>query len=58
MKGKILSILFCLMLAFGMIIASCDDGAMPKDPSSDDGKNVTTEFHGGLGAIAPSVPIP
>jgi hypothetical protein len=30
MKGKILSVLFGLMLVFGMIFAACDNGAMPK----------------------------
>jgi len=35
MKGKIvLSVLFCLMLAFGMIV-SCDNGAFPVDPNKD-----------------------
>jgi len=34
MKGKILSVLFCLMLVFGMIIASCDDGTLPLPPKS------------------------
>jgi hypothetical protein len=38
MKGKVISVLFCLMLVFGMLLASCDDGAMPKDDSSSDGK--------------------
>jgi hypothetical protein len=36
MKGKITSILFCLMLVFGLLIASCDNGATPKDPTFDD----------------------
>jgi hypothetical protein len=29
MKGKILIVLFSLMLVFGLLIASCDDGAYP-----------------------------
>jgi hypothetical protein len=28
MKGKLLIVLLSLMLAFGMIIASCDDGVL------------------------------
>jgi hypothetical protein len=46
MKGKILSVLFCLMLVFGMIFAACNDGDIIKDPSSDDGKNKVLDFTG------------
>jgi len=38
MKGKILSVLFCLMLAFGMVFAACDNGPIEKDPSTDTNK--------------------
>jgi hypothetical protein len=33
MKGKILSVLFCLILVFGMFFAACDNGDYPKDPT-------------------------
>jgi hypothetical protein len=46
MKGKILSVLFSLMLIFGMIIVSCDNPDIIKDPTSDDGKNVVLDFSG------------
>ena len=39
MKGKILSILFCLVLVFGMILAACDNGVAP-DIKQDPGKKV------------------
>ena len=39
MKGKILSVLFCLILVFGMILAACDNGAAP-DIKSDPPKKV------------------
>jgi hypothetical protein len=35
MKGKILSVLFCLILVFGMLFAACDNGDYPKDPTKD-----------------------
>jgi len=38
MKGKILSVLFCLMLAFGMVFAACDNGAIEKNTSTDSNK--------------------
>jgi hypothetical protein len=36
MKGKILSVLFSLMLVFGMIFAACDNGVQPDDPYKSD----------------------
>jgi hypothetical protein len=47
MKGKIvLSVLFSLMLVFGMIIVSCDNAAYPADPYKDntDPKDVKTAY--------------
>jgi len=44
MKGKILSVLFTLMLVFGMLIASCDNGAMPEDPNKSDANKTTLDF--------------
>ena len=35
MKGKILIVLFSLVLAFGMVVVSCDNGDFPKDPNKD-----------------------
>jgi len=46
MKGKILSVLFCLMLVFGMIFVACDNGDIVKDTSSDDGKTKVLDFTG------------
>jgi len=51
MKGKILSVLFCLMLAFGMIFAACDNGPIIEDTSSKtggvyDGKDKVLDFSG------------
>jgi hypothetical protein len=46
MKGKILSILFGLMLVFGMLIASCDNNVAPKD-ESDPPKKVILDFNSG-----------
>jgi hypothetical protein len=44
MKGKILSVLFSLMLVFGMIIAACDNGAVLEDPTKDDTDKSTLDF--------------
>ena len=44
MKGKILSVLFCLMLVFGMIFVACNNGDIIKDPSSADGKTKILDF--------------
>jgi hypothetical protein len=41
MKGKILIVLFSLVLVFGMLVASCDNGDYPKDPTKDAKENVT-----------------
>jgi hypothetical protein len=64
MKGKIISVLFCLMLVFGMLLASCDDGAYPEDPK-DDAKKTTLDWGANSlkgkgsavvnGAIVPSI---
>ena len=43
MKGKILSILFCLVLVFGMIFAACDNGVAPEN-KSEAGKKVILDF--------------
>jgi len=53
MKGKIISVLFCLMLIFGMILAACDNPAIIDDPTSKDGTNTVLDFpgHGGAGAL-------
>jgi len=48
MKGKILSVLFCLMLAFGMIFAACDDGDIVKNPSTD--SNTVLDYTPGAGS--------
>jgi hypothetical protein len=42
MKGKILSVLFCFMLVFGMLIVSCDNGDRPVDPNKDSTTGKTT----------------
>jgi hypothetical protein len=47
MKGKILSVLFCLMLVFGMIFAACDNGDVPTDPYKDDAKKTALDWQGG-----------
>ena len=36
MKGKVLIVLASLALVFGMLIASCDNDLLPKDPYKDD----------------------
>jgi len=51
MKGKILSVLFSLMLVFGMFLASCDNGALPENPTKDKADESTLEFEGGSGKI-------
>jgi hypothetical protein len=43
MKGKILSVLFGLMLVFGMLIVSCDNNVAPKN-ESDPPKKVILDF--------------
>jgi len=48
MKGKILSVLFCLMLVFGMVFAACDNGEIVKDPST--GTNKVLDYTPGTGA--------
>jgi hypothetical protein len=35
MKGKILSVLFGLMLVFGMVFVACDNGVAVKPPTGD-----------------------
>ena len=42
MKGKMLIVLFGLVLAFGALVASCDNGVLPK--YVDDPKNVETDL--------------
>jgi hypothetical protein len=44
MKGKITIVLLSLVLVFGMIAASCDDGAFPEDPYKNDTKNSVTDL--------------
>ena len=39
MKGKIISVLFCLMLVFGMFVVTCDNGALKEQPYTNDGDN-------------------
>jgi hypothetical protein len=46
MKGKILSVLFCLMLVFGMLFAACDNGAFTENPSKDDNNKKVLEYGG------------
>jgi len=45
MKGKILSVLFCLMLVFGMVFAACDNGAI-KEPPKNDGNDKVLDWDG------------
>jgi len=54
MKGKLLSVLFCLMLVFGMIMAACDNGAYPKDPNKDKDGKTTLDFSGSPDDVFPA----
>ena len=47
MKGKIISVLFCLMLVFGLLV-SCDNGALKEQPYKNDGEyeaNVAVDWY-------------
>jgi hypothetical protein len=49
MKGKVLIVLFSLMLVFGMLVVSCDNGDFPKDPSKDAQGNDIVDNHKSAG---------
>ena len=46
MKGKILlSVLFCLILVFGMLFAACDNGAAKEDPYKNDNTKTAVDWN-------------
>jgi hypothetical protein len=55
MKGKILSVLFCLMLVFGMLLVACDNGEVPKNDTPTDfgtkGGTQVLDFSGNTDAL-------
>lgn len=71
MKGKIISVLICLLVVFGMILAACDNGAMPSGDAikTDTSPNGSTtkividlitagEGGGDIGMLVPGLPVP
>ena len=49
MKGKIISVLFCLMVVFGMLFVSCDNGALKEDPYKTDENKVAVDWYNPAG---------